>query len=53
MVHIALLEVLVLEVEVVSFFVHFVDFAESIHVELSDERFDLVVSEEERQDYLL
>jgi hypothetical protein len=45
-VHFATLKEFVLEVHVVSLFGEFGDFAELVHVELSDERGEVLVSEE-------
>lgn len=52
-VHVALFEMFVLEVQMVAVPVHLVDLTEPVHIELSDERFDLVVPEEHRQHDLL
>ncbi len=47
-VHIALSEVFVFEVEVVTLLFHFVNLAEMVHIQLSDEGFDFVVPEKQR-----
>jgi hypothetical protein len=47
-VHFAALEEFILEVHVVSLFGEFGDFAELVHVELSDEGGEVLVSEEVR-----
>lgn len=52
-VHLFAFEELISEVHVVLLFCEFVDLAELVHVELSDERRKVLMSKEMRQNFLL